>query len=115
MDVVSASETMAGQESWHFSAVLASSKTWALQASPASTVGELRYRIMFASGGMRRTDQVLSDAFLDRDSDPLCNAQGIQNGASLTIVVSREFDEIPPRQVTNSELNAFVRQFPQAP
>ena len=117
MDVVSASvaQTTGAQQSWHVSAVWASGKTWTLQASPASTVGELRRRIMLASGGMRRTDLVIGDAFLDGDSDPLCNVQGFQNGASLTIVVSSEFDKIAAREVTDAELNAFVSQFPQAP
>ena len=117
MDVVSASvaQTMAGQELWHVSAVWASGKTWTLQASPDSTVGELRRRIMLAAGGMRRTVLVLGDAVLDGDSDPLCNVQGFQNGASLTIAVSREFNEKTAREVTDAELNAFVRQFPQAP
>ncbi len=62
MDVVSASvaQTMAGEESWHVSAVWASGETWALQASPASTVGELRRRIMLASGGMRTYCRLIS-------------------------------------------------------
>ena len=117
MDVVSASvaQTMAGQELRHVSAVWASGKTWTLQASPDSTVGELRRRIMLAAGGMRRTVLVLGDAVLDGDSDPLCNVQGFQNGASLIIAVSREFNEKTAREVTDAELNAFVRQFPQAP
>ncbi len=65
--------------------------------------------------GFGAVEKVLGDAFPDRDRDPLCNVQGFQNGASLTIVVPREFDVIAARQVTDAELNAFVRQFLQAP
>ena len=68
---------------------------------------------MLASGGMRRTDLVPGDASLDRDSDPLCNVHGFHNGASLAIVVTKKFDKIAAREVTDAELNEFVRQFPQ--
>ncbi len=75
---------------------------------------ELRRRIMLASGAMRRTNLVLGDMFLDSNSDPLCNVQGLQNRASLTMVVSGEFDILAAREVTDSEWNAFVCQFTQA-
>ncbi len=86
-----------------------SGETWTLHASPASTVGELRRRIMLASGGMKSIKLVLGEAVLDRDSDEHCNVQGFENGASLNIVVSSEFPEEAARRATDAELNAFVR------
>jgi hypothetical protein len=106
---------MAGQESWTVSAEWMSGKTWTLQASPASTVGELKLRIMLASGGMTSIKLVLGEAVLGSDSEALCNVQGFENGATLNIAVSSEFPEEAARQVTDARLSAFVREFPQAP
>ena len=116
MDRVSASvpQTMAGQESWNVSAAWMSGKTWTLQASPASTVGELKLRIMLASGGMKSIKLVLGEAVLGSDSDALCNVHGFENGTTLNIVVSSEFPDYAARQVTDSMLSAFVREFPEA-
>ena len=96
---------------WTVSAQWMSGKTWTLQASPASTVGELKLRIMLASGGMKSIKLVLGEAVLGSDSDALCNVQGSENGTTLNIVVSSEFPANAARQVTDSILSAFVCKF----
>ncbi len=76
---------MAGQESWTVSAEWMSGKTLMLQASPASTVGELKLRIMLASGGMKSIKLVLGEAVLGSDSDKLCKVQGLKTVPCSTL------------------------------
>jgi hypothetical protein len=58
--------------------------------SCASTVGELRRRIMLVSGSWGKITLIIENTSLDVDSEQLEHfaACGLRNGSELTVVVS---------------------------
>ena len=67
-----------------------SGKILQFDVSHASTVGELRRRIMLASGGMQKITLMVENTIFDGDTEQLIHftALGLDHGAQLTVVVS---------------------------
>lgn len=106
---------MADGALWQLTATWMSGKTWQFEVSLTSTVGELRRRIMLASGGMRKITLIVdnNNATLEghTDTEQLTHfaALGLAVGAHLTVVVSEAPDESAAWLLTDAELTAFVR------
>jgi hypothetical protein len=75
---------------WNLAATLMSGKAWQFEISFASTLGELRRRVMLASGSWRKIALIIDNTSLDDDLAKLSEC-GLYNGAGLSIVVSEAF------------------------
>ena len=89
-----------------------SGKIWQLDVPHISTVGELRRRIMLASGGMQKITLLVESTILDGDTEQLIHfaAIGLDHGAQLTVVVSEVLDTFAAQLLTDDDLTAFVHQ-----
>ncbi len=79
--------------------------------SRTRTAGELRRRIMLASGSMMRKLVLMVDsASLEGDEEPLIrfSAMGLDHDAQLTVYVSEVQDASDAQASTDDELRAFV-------
>ncbi len=100
-------QSMVQGELWHLSATWMSGKTWELDVSHASTIGELRRRIMLASGSLRKVVLMVGST---------C----IEGPAVLEVEIKIE-NKLPPRSGPKSSHNyrflrkVTVRTLPRTP
>ncbi len=85
---------MADGALWQLTARWMSVKAWQFDVCHTSTVGELRRRIMLASGGMQKITLMVENSTLHGDEEQLAHfaALGLDHGAELTAVVSEVLD-----------------------
>ena len=105
-------QTMAACALWQLTATWMSGKTVQFHIDSNSTVGELRRRIMLASGGMQKVALMVENTALEGNHEPLSyfKEEGLDDGAELTIVVSQVLDAAAAKMLTDAELTAFIRQ-----
>ena len=103
-------QTMAACALWQLTATWMSGETVQFHIDSNSTAGELRRRIMLVSGGMQKVALLVEKTALEGNDKPLSHfkAQGLDNGAELTIVVSQMMDASAAKMLTNAELTAFL-------
>ncbi len=105
-------QTMAACALLQLTATWMSGNTVEFHIDSNSTIGELRRRIMLASGGLQKIALMVERTALEGNGhQPLSHfkAQGLDNGAELTIVVSQVWDASAAQMLTNAELTDFFR------